>query len=164
MLHEDLTPNKKWEGTQPKMFLPLTSCSMCSQEWGQMSDRQCIVAHKILSLASLCCRVARQAHRPPQAQGDGIYFGGARVACWAIYDGVLLPGDLPELQGQHNWVQIIAGTDRLMYRGDRDSAHCSHAPPYHLILCRLPGGPCSNMGTLHCQELHPHLDHPGPPP
>ena len=42
---------------------------------------------------------------------------------WAIYDGLLLPGDLPELQGQHDWAQIIAGTYYLVYRGNQDSEH-----------------------------------------
>ena len=49
---------------------------------------------------------------------------GLKWFTWAIYDGMLLPGDLLELQGQHDWVEIIAGTYCLMYRGNRDSEHC----------------------------------------
>ena len=48
---------------------------------------------------------------------------GLEQLTWAIYDGVLLPGDHPELQGQNDWVQIIAGTYCLLFRGDSDFDH-----------------------------------------
>ena len=49
---------------------------------------------------------------------------GLKWLTWAVYDGVLLPEDSPQLQGQHDWVQIIAGTYRLVFRGRSDFDHC----------------------------------------
>ena len=53
---------------------------------------------------------------------------GLEWLTWAIYDGVLLPRDPPQLQGQHAWARIIAGTYHLVFRGRSDFEHC---PPVH---------------------------------
>ena len=79
LLHEDFIPyDKKWEGTWPKMLLyALDELFHVIREVGVNAiDGQCVVAHEILSLASLPYGVARQAHRSPQDHGDSIYFGG----------------------------------------------------------------------------------------
>ena len=41
-----------------------------------------------------------------------------------MYDGVLLPGDMPPLSRQHSLDRILSGTYRLIYRGKQDSEHC----------------------------------------
>ena len=64
---------------------------------------------------------------------------GLKWLAWAIYDGVLLPGDPPHLQGQHDWVQIIAGTYCLVFRGKSDFDHYPHAPRHPLMLSRPQG-------------------------
>ena len=35
---------------------------------------------------------------------------GLEHLAWAVYDGVYMPGDLPDLTGHHDWERIIAGT------------------------------------------------------
>ena len=43
----------------------------------------------------------------------------------AIYDGVLLPRDSPQLQGQHDWAWIMVGTYCLVVWGEYNFGHCS---------------------------------------
>ena len=43
---------------------------------------------------------------------------------WVVYDGVLLPGKMPKLSGQHSWSQIIMGTFTLIYKGKKNCDHC----------------------------------------
>ena len=118
---------------QPKMFLcALDELFHVFKGVGvNDTDGQCIVAHKILSLASLhCTEWQGKPIDPHKTMGtvsslvDVHDEKGLERLTWAVYDGVLLPGDLLELHGQHNWVQIIMGTYRLVYRGNRDSEHC----------------------------------------
>ena len=40
---------------------------------------------------------------------------GLKQLTWAVYDGVLLPGDPLQLQGQHDWAWIIVGTYPLVF-------------------------------------------------
>ena len=49
---------------------------------------------------------------------------GLEQLAWAIYDGVLLPGDPPQLQGEHDWAQIMVGTYHLVFQGEYDYDHC----------------------------------------
>ena len=156
--HEDLIAyDKKWEGTWPEMLYALDELFHVFRGVGANDiDGQCVVAHEILSLASLHCMVWwGKPIDPCKTRGtvstllDVHGEKGLEQLTWAVYDGVLLTGDLPELQGQHNWVQIITGTNHLMYRGNRDSEHWPHAPPHHLMLHRLQEGPHYNTGTLH---------------
>ena len=134
LLHETLVPyNKKQEGMQPKMLLyALDELFHAFKGVGANDiDGQYIVAYEILLLASLhCTEWQMQAHRPLQHQGVHIYLHGRydekglKRLAWAVCDGVLLPSDLPELQGQHDWARIIAGTYCLMFRGNSDFDHC----------------------------------------
>ena len=73
-------------------------------------NRQCIVAHKIVSLASLHCTEQRGKHIDSCKTRWTVYTWvdvhdekGLEQLAWAIYDGVILPGDFPELQGEHDW-------------------------------------------------------------
>ena len=43
---------------------------------------------------------------------------------WAVYDKVLLPGDIPLMSGPHSLDRILSGVYRLIYRGKWDSKHC----------------------------------------
>ena len=70
---------------------------------------------------------------------------GLKHLTWAIYDGALLPGDPPELQGQHDWVWIIAGAYCLVFRGRSNFNHCPCALQHPLMLSRLQGRPCWSM-------------------
>ena len=42
-----------------------------------------------------------------------------------VYNGVLLPGDMSPLSGQHSLDWILSGMYSLIYRGKRDSEHCT---------------------------------------
>lgn len=86
---------------------------------------------------------------------------GLKQLAWAIYDGVLLPGDTPELEGQHDWVWSITGTYYLMFKGDSNFDHYPHALPCPLMLHGL-GGPHVNADRLHLQGPHCYLEHSGP--
>ena len=79
---------------------------------------------------------------------------------WAVYNGVLLPGDMPPLSGQHSLDRILSGTCRLIYRRDQDCQHC-HASTISLAnakqALKRPGGcapPLSNLLYRSPQELH----------
>ena len=43
---------------------------------------------------------------------------------WVVYDGVLLPGDMSPLSGQHLLDRILNGAYKLIFRGEQDSQHC----------------------------------------
>ena len=114
LLHEDLVPyDKKWEGMCPNMLLcALDELFHVFRGVGANdTDGQCIIAHKILSLASShCTEWQGKPIDPHKTMGtvstlvDVHDEKGLERLIWAVYDGVLLPGDLPELQGQHDWV------------------------------------------------------------
>ena len=65
---------------------------------------------------------------------------GIERLVWAVYDGVLLPGEMPELSGYHSGSRIIAGAFSLIYKGKESSKHCPHAPPCCSMPCRHPEG------------------------
>ena len=97
-------------------------------------DGQCVAAYEILSFASLSYMEWRgKPINPCNTFGDASTMvdvddeKGLEWLAWAIYDGVLLPRDPPQLQ--HDWVQIIVGTYRLVFRGRNDFDHCP--PPMH---------------------------------
>ena len=69
-------------------------------------NAQCIVAYKILSFSLLCCTEQRgKPIDPCKTSGDASTLvdvddkKGLQWLAWAVYDGMLLPGDPPELQG-----------------------------------------------------------------
>ena len=109
--HEDLAPyDKKQQGTQLQMLLYALNELLHVFRGVGVNDTngQCVVAHEILSLASLHC-TEQQAHRPPHVWGtvstlvDVHDEKGLEQLTWATYDGVLLHGDLPQLQDQYDW-------------------------------------------------------------
>ena len=55
---------------------------------------------------------------------------------WAVYDGILLVGQRPELSGNCSWCTVLARLHQHIYRGHDDVAHC---PPQML-------------GSWDCQE------------
>ena len=94
-------------------------------------DRLHMVAQEMLSLTSLHCTEHRG--KPmPSSQTSSIASTMVDVndellleqLAWAVYDGVLEPGDLPPLMGQHDWLQIMAGAYHLIYRGGGSKDHC----------------------------------------
>ena len=62
---------------------------------------------------------------------------GLKQLAWAIYDGVLLPGDPLQLQGQHDWAWIIVHSYCLVFQGEYDLEQCIHALQHPSMLSRL---------------------------
>ena len=125
--------DKLCEGTHPKMLLyALDELFHVFRGWGENDlNGQCVVAHDILSFASLCCMEWRgKPINPCKTCGDASTMvdanaeTGLKQLTWVIYDGVLLPRDPRQLQGQHDWLQIMAGTYHLMFQGEHDFDHC----------------------------------------
>ena len=79
---------------------------------------------------------------------------GLEWLTWTVYDGMLLPWDPLELEGQHDWVWIIMVTYHLMFRGDSNFDHCS---PY-----TATSFDATQIARRHLQEPCHHLEHPGP--
>ena len=95
---------------------------------------QCVVAHEILLFALLHSMEQRgKPINPHKTHGDVSTMvdvddkKGLEWFAWAIYDGVLLLGDPQQLQGQHDWAQIMAGTYHQVFWGEHDFDHCPHA-------------------------------------
>ena len=104
-------------------------------------NRQCVVAYNILLFALLCCTEQRgKSINPQKTCGDTSTMvdvedkKGLKLLVMAIYDGVLLPGEPPQLQDRHDWVQIIDSTYRLVFQGEYIIA--CHAPLHPLMLSR----------------------------
>ena len=94
-------------------------------------DGLCMVAQEMLSLTSLHCMEHRG--KPVlSSQTSGTTCTMVDVndeplleqLDWAIYDGVLEPGHLLPLKGQHNWFRIMVGAYHLTYKGGRPKDHC----------------------------------------
>ena len=140
---EMLVPyDKLREGMHPKMLLyTLDKLFHVFKGVGANDlNGQCMVAHEILSFASLCCMEWRgKPINPCKTCGDASTMvdvddeKGLKQLTWAIYDGVFLPGDPPQLQGQHDWAQIMAGTYHLMFWGEYNFDHFPHAPQHPLM-------------------------------
>ena len=92
---------------------------------GSDMDGQHVDAYKILKVASLhcmewCssqkkkCNTLRAAYqRVNLSDVDGL-----EHLTWAVYNGVYMPSDLPDLTGHHDWEHIIVGTTlHLIYHG-----------------------------------------------
>ena len=91
-----------------------------------------MLGYKILSLALLCCmeQCNGKPIDPHMTMGvmstmmdvdDEAYL---ERLVWAVYNGVLLPGDMPPLSEQHSLDRILSGTCRLIYRREQDCQHC----------------------------------------
>ena len=141
-------------------------------------DGQFMVAYNILLFVWLhCMEWQGKPTDPHHTSGDASTLvdeddeKGLNQLAWAVYDGLLLPGDPPKLQGWHAWVWIIVGTHHLVFKANSDSNHCppctamsfdakqatrraaqqsGHAPPSKPML--LPKAtPClKHPGPLHC--------------
>ena len=127
--------DKQHQGMHPKMLLyALDELShMFRGVRATNLDGQRVVAYEILSFALLHFTEWRgKPINPDKTCGDMSTMvdvndeKGLKRLTWAVYDGVLLPSDPPQLQGRHNWVQIIAGTYCLVFWGEYD---CDHCPP-----------------------------------
>ena len=94
-------------------------------------DGQCVVFHEILSFALLHCMEWRgKPINPCKTCGNvstTVDVDDEKWLAWAIYDSMLLPRDPPQLQGQHDSVQIMAGTYCLMFWEENYFDHCTAA-------------------------------------
>ena len=125
--------DKLHEGAHPKMSLyALDELFHVFRRVGANNlNGQHVVAHEILSFALLHCTEQRgKPINPHKTCGDASTMvdvddeKGLKWLAWAIYDSVLLPRDPLQLQGQHDWVQIMAGTYCLVFWGEYDFDHC----------------------------------------
>ena len=75
------------------------------------TDRQCVVVYEILKVVSLCC-MERHGSKKEESNTLGAAYpkvnlsdvDGLEHLAWAVYDGVYVPGNLPDLTGCH-WDQ-----------------------------------------------------------
>ena len=135
---ETLVPyNKLHEGMHPKMLLyALDKLFHVFRGVGANDlNGQCVVAYEILLFALLHCMEQRGKPIDPHSTCGDAYTvvdvddeKALKQLVWAIYDGVLLPGHPPQLWGQHDWAQIMAGTYHLVFWAKHNSDHC---PPMH---------------------------------
>ena len=99
---------------------------------GNDVDGQCVVAYKILRVVPLHCTVQHGSQKKecnnfgaayPRANLSDV--DGLECLAWALYDGVYMPGDPPDLTGHHDWEHIIVGTTLcLIYHGRTNDEHC----------------------------------------
>ena len=94
-------------------------------------DGQHVVAYEILKVASLCYTSGMVAKRRsvtlgaayPRVNLSDMDF--LEHLAWAVYDGVYMSGNPPDLTGHHDWEHIIAGTTlHLIYHGRTNDEHC----------------------------------------
>ena len=126
--------NQKRTGTCPRMMLYAMD-EMFHVFRGVGANNlygQCIVADKILALASLhcmewhgsdkkCCNTLSDAY-PLVDLND---MDGPERLAWAMYNGVFIPGNPSRLTSHHDWSRIIAGmTLHLIYHGKTVGEHC----------------------------------------
>ena len=82
---------------------------------------------------------------------------------WAVYNGVLLPGDMHPLSGQHSLDRILSSMYRLSYRRKQDSEHCptstisSANAKQALKEAKQPCTPLLNLLYRSPQEVHLHI-------
>ena len=96
------------------------------------TDGQCVVAYKILMVASLHCTKQHGSQKKECNTLGAAYprvnlsdVDGLEHLTWAVYDGVYVPGDPPVLTGHHNWEHIIMGaTLGLIFCGKTNDEHC----------------------------------------
>ena len=107
----------------------------------QRADEKVILAYEILCLSTNRCTDRRNKIEKtgmPDALAllnvnDARHF---KLLSWAVYDGTLLVGPWPKLQGNRLWCMVLTGLQTHIYRGRNDAAHC------------LP----HTLGSWDCQE------------
>ena len=88
--------------------------------------------YEILRVASLCCMEWCGSQKKECNTLGAAYprvnlsdVDGLEHLAWAVYNGVCMPGDPPDLTGHHNWECIIVGTTLcLIYHGRTNDEHC----------------------------------------
>ena len=133
--HKDLIPcDKERKGLRLKMLLyALDELFYVFRKLGlnDVDGRQ-VLAYKILSLTSVCCTERHNGKPIDPHMTMGVTSTMMDVddkawlerLTWAMYNGVLLLGDVPPLSRQHSLDRILSSTYRLIYRGKQDSEHC----------------------------------------
>ena len=96
-------------------------------------DAQCIVMWEILHITQHHCTEWRTGGK---AKGQTLGYAYPHIdfqdvavldqLAWAIYDGVFIPGRVPDMLGYQDWDRIAVGTlVPLIYQGEMVWDHCS---------------------------------------
>ena len=80
-----------------------------------------------------------------------------KLLSWAVYDGVLLPRDPPQLQGQHGWVWINVGTYHLVFRGRSNFDQCPRC-----TTASFDAKQATRKATQQCGHTQPSAAAPSP--
>ena len=95
----------------------------------QRADEKVILAYEILCLSTNRCTDWRNGIKET-GMPDALALLNVndvhhleRLA-WAVYDGTLLVGPWPKLQGSHPWCTVLSRLQMHIYRDRDDSAHC----------------------------------------
>ena len=100
----------------------------------QRADKMVILAYEILCLSANRCTdwwVGIKKTSMPDALAHHL-----KHLAWVVYDGALLVGPWPELEGNCPWCMVLSRLQMHIYRGCDDVAHC---PPH-------------TLGSWDCQE------------
>ena len=112
-------------------FMPSTNCFISYDQVKHQRgvDDRLVVAYEMSGLAVLHC--TKQQHgSEKQGMPDALFLLNLNDTChlkhltWVVYDAALLVGRQPELPGDCQWYNVLAGTFKHIYRGCDDVVHC----------------------------------------
>ena len=130
-------------------------------------DVQCIIMWEILHIAQCCCteqcgceKVKENTLRDAYLHVDFQEVINLERLAWAIYDGIFVPGRMPDLSGYQDGDCIVMGTlIPLIYQGEMNREHCG---PTTIAACNTKKATeLTKEQGLHATKTEEHVL-PGP--